>query len=63
MLQFIKKIKTEASGLSKRLKKLESVKVKVPQEEELLNTVVNAGYSYLEALNNYYAYEVEKHGE
>lgn len=63
MLQFIKKIKTEASDLSKRLKKLESVKVKVPQEEELLNNVVNAGYSYLKALNNYYDYEVEKHGE
>lgn len=63
MLQFIKKIKTEASDLSKRLKKLESVKVKVPQEEELLNNVVNAGYDYLKALNEYYDYEVEKHGE
>ena len=63
MLQFIKKIKTEASELSKRLKKLEAVKVKVPQEEELLNNVVNAGYDYLEALKNYYDYEVEKHGE
>ena len=67
MLQFITRMKTEASELDARIKKastiLEQASVKLDDVEvQLLNKQLEAMTSYSEVLKQRIDYEVDKHG-